>query len=118
MSRMRLAVLLAFVFACTDQNEPTGRPVTDGPDNVTLEDGASGIELELDLADSRNEAHTALSGGATTIFDESEEAFGSPTPNLQGENVERHGVRQRMAHATALGDRTLRVRHRPHALPP
>jgi CxxC motif-containing protein (DUF1111 family) len=92
MSRLRLVVLLAFVFACTDRNEPTDPPVSDAPDEVTLEDDASGIELELDVADARNEAHTALSGGATTIFDESEEAFGTPAPNLQGENVERHEV--------------------------
>jgi CxxC motif-containing protein (DUF1111 family) len=87
---MRLAVLLALVCACTDQNQPTDPPLRDAPDDVILEDGASGIELEL--PDSRKDAHTALSGGATTIFDESEEAFGSPAPNLQGENVERHEV--------------------------
>ena len=92
MSRMRLAVLLAFLVACTDQNDPTNPPVTDGPDEVTLEGDASGIELELDLAGSRYDAHSALSGGATTIFDETEEAFGSPAPNLQGENAERHEV--------------------------
>jgi CxxC motif-containing protein (DUF1111 family) len=89
---MRLAVLLALLFACTDQNDPTNPPAADAPDEVTLEDDALGMELELDVADSRYDAHTALSGGATTIFDESEEAFGSPAPNLQGENVERHEV--------------------------
>ena len=92
MSRLRLAVLLAFVYACTDQNEPTDPQVRDGPDDLTLDDGVSGVELELDLAESHHGAHTALSGGATTIFDQSEEAFGSPAPNLQGENVERHEV--------------------------
>jgi CxxC motif-containing protein (DUF1111 family) len=92
MSRMRLVVLLAFLFACTDQSDPTDPPVTDTPDEVTLENDASGFELELDLAESRNDAHTALSGGATTIFDESEEAFGTPAPNLQGENIERHEI--------------------------
>jgi CxxC motif-containing protein (DUF1111 family) len=90
---MRLVVLLAFLFACTDQNEPTRVPAEPDSD-VTLEDEASGMELEseLDFADLRHEARTALSGGATTIFDESEEAFGSPAPNLQGENIERHEV--------------------------
>jgi len=92
MSRMRLALLLAFTFACTDQNDPTDPPATDGPDDIAAEGDASATELELDLAASHNEAHTALSGGATTIFDESEEAFGSPAPNLQGENIERHEV--------------------------
>lgn len=90
MSRMRLAVLLAFVFACTDQNEPP--PVSSRPDEITLDDGASELELEPagEVAEFRREAHTALSGGATTIFDDTEEAFGSPAPNLQGENIERH----------------------------
>ena len=90
MSRMRLAVLLAFVFACTDQNEPP--PVSGRPDEITLDDGASELELEPagEVAEFRREAHTALSGGATTIFDDTEEAFGSPAPNLQGENIERH----------------------------
>ena len=92
MSRMRLVVLLAFVFACTDQNEPANPPVAEEPDEVVLEDGASEMEIEPDagLAESRFSAHTALSGGATTIFDESEEAFGTAAPNLQGENIERH----------------------------
>jgi CxxC motif-containing protein (DUF1111 family) len=92
MSRVRLAVLLAFVVACTDQSDPTETPVPDGPDEIALEGDAAGMELEPDLADSRREARTALSGGATTLFDESEEAFGSPAPNLQGENAERHEV--------------------------
>jgi CxxC motif-containing protein (DUF1111 family) len=92
MSRLLLAVSLAFLFACTDRTEPAGPPVSDGPDEVTLEDEATDLELEAapDLAEFRRSARTALSGGATTVFDESEEAFGSPAPNLQGENVERH----------------------------
>ncbi len=91
MSRARLAVLLAFVFACTDQNDPIDAP-QENPDAVTLEEGASDMELEtdLELAESRHGARTALSGGATTIFDESAEAFGTEAPNLQGENIERH----------------------------
>ncbi len=92
MSRLRLAVLLACMFACTDQNDPTEAPIPDGPDELALEGEWSDMELEPDLADSRarRAAHTALSGGATTIFDESEEAFNTPAPNLQGENIERH----------------------------
>jgi CxxC motif-containing protein (DUF1111 family) len=84
-------MLLAFIFACTDQTEPPTPPAADAPDDVALE-GASDMELEpaSDFAESRRQAHTALSGGATTIFDQSEEAFGSPAPNLQGENIERH----------------------------
>ncbi len=85
MPRMRLILLLAFLFACTDQNEPIEPR---GPEEVATE-----LELETDAgAESRFDAHTALSGGATTIFDESAEAFGSPAPNLQGENIERHEV--------------------------
>jgi CxxC motif-containing protein (DUF1111 family) len=92
MSHLRLAVLLTFLFACTDRTEPPGPPASGNPDEVTLEDESSDLELEpaLDLADSRGSARTALSGGATTVFDESEEAFESPAPNLQGENIERH----------------------------
>lgn len=92
MSRLGLAVLVTFLFACSDSTEPAGPPVSDSPDEVTLEDEAGELELEpaLDVAESRRSARTALSGGATTIFDETEEAFGSPAPNLQGENIERH----------------------------
>ena len=92
MSRLRLAVLLTFLFACSDRTEPAGPTDSESPDDVVLEDESSELELEpaFDLAESRRSARTALSGGATTIFDESEEAFGSPAPNLQGENIERH----------------------------
>jgi CxxC motif-containing protein (DUF1111 family) len=92
MSHLRLAVLVTFLFACTDRTEPPGPPASENPDEVTLEEEATDLELEpaLDLAESRGHARTALSGGATTVFDESEEAFESPAPNLQGENIERH----------------------------
>ena len=92
MSHLRLAVFLIFLFACTDRTEPPGPPASEDPDEVTLEDESSDLELEpaLDFAESRGSARTALSGGATTVFDESEEAFESPAPNLQGENIERH----------------------------
>lgn len=92
MSRLRLAVLSAFLFACSDRTEPSDPKASESLDEITLEDESSELELEpaLDLAESRRSARTALSGGATTIFDESEEAFESPAPNLQGENIERH----------------------------
>ena len=92
MSHLRLAVLLLFLFACTDRTEPPGPPASANPDEVTLEDESWELELEpaLDLAESRGNARTALSGGATTVFDETEEAFESPAPNLEGENIERH----------------------------
>jgi CxxC motif-containing protein (DUF1111 family) len=89
---MRIAVLLVLLFACTDQNEPPSTPASGDPNEVTLDDNASGLELEedLELAELRREARSALSGGATTVFDESEEAFELPAPNLQGKNIERH----------------------------
>ena len=46
MSRLRLAVLSAFLFACSDRTEPAGPPVSDSPDEVTLEDESSELELE------------------------------------------------------------------------
>jgi CxxC motif-containing protein (DUF1111 family) len=90
MSRLRLAMLLAFLFACTDQNEPPPA-TTEGPE-APLDENASEMELEpeLEVAELRREARTALSGGATTVFDESEEAFEQPAANIQGENIERH----------------------------
>lgn len=103
MSRLRLAVSLAFLFACSDRTEPAGPPISDSPDEVTLEDEAAELELESTpaLAESRRRARTALSGGATTVFDESEEAFESPAANLQGENIERH----------ELGDEAFELEH-------
>ena len=44
MSRLRLAVLSAFLFACSDRTEPAGPPVSDSPDEVTLEDESSELE--------------------------------------------------------------------------
>ena len=91
MSRAYFAVLLACVFACTDQTEPPPAATTQ-PDDVTLEDGASGVELELNTGGVAREARTALSGGATTIFDVSNEAFETAAPNLAGNNLARHEV--------------------------
>jgi CxxC motif-containing protein (DUF1111 family) len=89
MSRVHFAVLLACVFACTDQTEPPPA-ATSQPDDVTLEDGASGVELELNTGGVDRAARTALSGGATTIFDASDEAFETAAPNLAGLNLARH----------------------------
>ena len=44
MSRILFVIFLAFVFACTDQTEPPA--TTSRPDEVTLDDDASGIGLE------------------------------------------------------------------------
>ena len=71
MSRTRLAVLLAFVFACTDQNEPD-RPAGEenGGSRSKTTRRSMELEPELEFAELRRGARTALSGGATTIFDE------------------------------------------------
>ncbi|HET6795856.1 MAG TPA: hypothetical protein VFH40_01750, partial [Gemmatimonadales bacterium] len=83
MSRILFVIFLAFVFACTDQTEPPA--TTSRPDEVTLDDDASGIGLELSVGKVDREAHTQLSGGATTIFSEDAEAFENAAPNLSGE---------------------------------
>jgi CxxC motif-containing protein (DUF1111 family) len=91
MWRLHFAVLLAFVFACTDQTEPPPAAATDSND-ATLEDDVSGIELGLNIGGRDREARTALSGGATTVFEDGEEAFETPAPNLSGDQLERHEV--------------------------
>jgi CxxC motif-containing protein (DUF1111 family) len=88
MSRILFVIFLAFVFACTDQTEPPA--TTSRPDEVTLDDDASGIGLELSVGKVDREAHTQLSGGATTIFSEDAEAFETAAPNLSGEHLQRH----------------------------
>jgi CxxC motif-containing protein (DUF1111 family) len=92
MSRVHFTLFLAFLFACTDDNEPPAATRTDNPNDVTLEDGASGVELELNFNGVDREAHTALSGGATTVFKEDAEAFETAAPNLSGDGIERHEV--------------------------
>jgi CxxC motif-containing protein (DUF1111 family) len=90
MSRVPFIIFLACVFACSDQIEPPSPAATSDPNKVTLDDEASGVELELDLGKVDREARTALSGGATTVFEEDEEAFETAAPNLSGEGIERH----------------------------
>jgi CxxC motif-containing protein (DUF1111 family) len=87
MSRVHFAVLLACVFACTDQNEPLPSTPAADPNGTVLDDAS---ELELNFVDIDREAHTALSGGATTIFREDAEAFETAAPNLSGDNLTRH----------------------------
>jgi CxxC motif-containing protein (DUF1111 family) len=89
MSRILLPLFVVWVVACTDQTEP---PVaaTDNTGAITLEDDASGVELELNADRIDLEARTALSGGATTIFREDEEAFETAAPNLSGDHLVQH----------------------------
>ena len=89
MSRLLVPIVLVCVVACTDRTEPPPAAVDPSKD-IALEDDASGVELELNLGGIDREARTALSGGATTIFDESEEAFETAAPNLSGEHLAQH----------------------------
>jgi CxxC motif-containing protein (DUF1111 family) len=88
MSRLHFAIILAGVLACTDQTEPP--PAASQPEDVALDNDASGVELELDAVKLDREAHTALSGGATTVFREDEEAFETAAPNLSGDHLTQH----------------------------
>ena len=88
MSRVHFAVLLACVYACTDQSEPP--PAATNPNDVTLENDGSGIELAANAGKVDLEARTPLSGGATTIFEQDAEAFGTAAPNLSGEHLAQH----------------------------
>src|SRR3954464_1414436 len=88
MSRLTFAVVLAGVFACTDQTEPP--PAANKPEDVALDNDVSGVELELNAGRRDREAHTALSGGATTVFREDDEAFETAAPNLAGLNLAKH----------------------------
>jgi CxxC motif-containing protein (DUF1111 family) len=89
MSRVYFAVFLAGVFACTDQME-TPRETANNPNDVALEDDASGVEMELNAGRVDREARTPLSGGATTIFKEDADAFETAAPNLSGEHLAQH----------------------------
>ena len=90
MWRLHFAVLLIVLFACTDQTEPPPAVATSDPNGVASDDGASGIEMELNFGGIDREARTALSGGATTVFKDGEDAFETAAPNLSGDHLERH----------------------------
>lgn len=88
MSRKLLVLSLLLAVACSDQTEVTDPESTP---EATPSDGAS--DQELDFSSHRFfGAHTALSGGATTIFDESPAAFGQPAPNLSAQALALHDV--------------------------
>jgi CxxC motif-containing protein (DUF1111 family) len=92
MWRLHLAVFLVFLFACSDQTEPLPVESNTQSNDITPDDDGSGIELELNLGGREREAHTALSGGATTVFKDGEDAFETAAPNLSGDHLERHEV--------------------------
>jgi CxxC motif-containing protein (DUF1111 family) len=86
MSRKFLVVALLCAIACSDQTEVTAPEASTGttpaqkPSDIELDFGARGF----------NAAHTALSGGATTVFDVSATAFSLPAPNLAGRSLAMH----------------------------
>ncbi len=89
MCRIRFAAVLLCVVACSDQTGVTvpSQPPTD----FTPNDNPESTDLDFNVR-AINDAHTPLSGGATTVFDFSVEAFSSPAPNLQGQDLARHAV--------------------------
>jgi CxxC motif-containing protein (DUF1111 family) len=89
MSRVLIPIILVCVFACTDGTEPPPATIDQSKD-VALEDDPSGVELELNFGGVDRAARTPLSGGATTIFDDSEEAFETAAPNLSVLDLARH----------------------------
>jgi CxxC motif-containing protein (DUF1111 family) len=87
MSRRLFVLSLLLAVACTDQTE-----VTDpGSAKDVAPDQASDMELDFSSRELAA-AHTALSGGATTVFDVSADAFSLPAPNLSGKHLAVHEV--------------------------
>jgi CxxC motif-containing protein (DUF1111 family) len=93
MSRLALAILLVWVVACSDQTDVMAPDHTSETPAVTPPSGAVTTPSDMELDFSRGafgRARTALSGGATTVFDASSEAFSLPAPNLRGLSIARH----------------------------
>lgn len=86
MSRNLVVIAMLGVLACTDQNDVSAPEQPAAPAAAA---GPSGVELDFDLGRIR-EAHTALSGGATTVFDITPAAFSLPAPTLAGLSLARH----------------------------
>jgi CxxC motif-containing protein (DUF1111 family) len=86
MSRILVAIAALGVLACTDQNDLSAPERTDAS---AVTDTASDAELEFDTRGIR-EAHTALSGGATTVFNATADAFSQPAPTLTSPHLARH----------------------------
>jgi CxxC motif-containing protein (DUF1111 family) len=86
MRRIIVTASVLWLAACTDQTDVSA------PDrNVAAEavDAASSLELALDGGAVAG-AHTALSGGATTVFDATPAAFSLAAPNLSARGLARH----------------------------
>lgn len=88
MSRKLCVVALLLAAACSDQTDVT-EPAA--PKDATPAPEPS--DLELDFNSRRmGSAHTALSGGAATVFDATLAAFSLPAPNLSGPSLGLHDV--------------------------
>ena len=86
MSRYLVAASVLLLLACTDQTD-VSTPAQDA--DAISNDTLSPLELSLD-ARAGFAAHTALSGGATTVFDATPNAFSLAAPNLSGLSLARH----------------------------
>ena len=88
MSRKLLVLSLFLAIGCSDQTE-----VTDPDSDKSAAPAQEPSDLELDFrARGIDAARTALSGGATTVFDVTSEAFSLPAPNLSGRDLAVHEV--------------------------
>jgi CxxC motif-containing protein (DUF1111 family) len=82
-----LVVMSAFgLVACADMNDASAPERSPA---VASEDTVSPAELSFNAAANRG-AHTALSGGATTVFDVTADAFSLAAPNLAGLSLAKH----------------------------
>jgi CxxC motif-containing protein (DUF1111 family) len=88
MSRKLLVLSLLLAAACSDQTD-VAEP--SAPDDAAPAPAASDLELDFNRH-GFDRAHTALSGGATTVFDASPDAFSLPAPNLAGRRLGLHDV--------------------------
>jgi CxxC motif-containing protein (DUF1111 family) len=84
MSRFLTVLAAGVLVACSDQS------ALSSPE--TPADAAAPVASPEELSDSRVPAgaHTALSGGATTVFDATVNAFSLPAANLAGDALEAH----------------------------
>lgn len=88
MSRKLLIVAVLLAGACSDQTDVT-EPAA--PREATSAPEPSDLELDFNSRHVES-AHTALSGGATTVFDATLTAFSLPAPNLSGRSLGLHDV--------------------------
>ena len=86
MSRILVVVSVLWLVGCTDQNDVFAPERNADPESAAT---ASPAELSFDAGSTRG-AHTALSGGAITVFDATPAAFSLAAPNLAGLSLARH----------------------------